>query len=173
LSQEKVEKHPMSSAEKTSMDLGEVIRTVTLPALAAWAIPGLGHAMIGQKARGGILFATVMTLFVAGIFLGGVDTFDTGKSGLVAWCQIGLAPCLPASQLVRSIATTTNRTGERLPYTPGLGKSQEQGWVFTGTAGLLNIIAILDLVLREPRRRGGEPQKGSEKEPQGGTEASA
>src|SRR4051794_39796608 len=48
-----------------------------LVALAGWLIPGLGYWLIGQKARGATIGLTILTLFVAGLLIGGVRTIDT------------------------------------------------------------------------------------------------
>src|SRR5215218_2300080 len=48
-----------------------------LVALAGWLIPGLGYWLIGQKARGATIGVTILTMFVAGLLIGGVRTLDT------------------------------------------------------------------------------------------------
>ena len=145
-------------------------------AFCAWLIPGLGHVLIGQGLRGLILFFTITGLFVSGVVLGGVDVFDRSKHAIVFFSQAAIAPTIPASIMLRTLKATTSdfRPDNHPPYTPALGKSEEQGSLFTGVAGLLNMLAIMDVFYREPRRRshkktGTNPATGTDPEASAGT----
>jgi hypothetical protein len=48
-----------------------------LVAVAGWLIPGLGYWLIGQKARGATIGFTILSMFVAGLLIGGVRTVDS------------------------------------------------------------------------------------------------
>lgn len=45
-------------------------------ALAAWALPGLGYALIGHRTRGLVIGVTVVMLFVSGLLIGGVRSLE-------------------------------------------------------------------------------------------------
>ncbi|MDB5296299.1 MAG: hypothetical protein JWO31_2282 [Phycisphaerales bacterium] len=45
-------------------------------ALAAWAVPGFGYALVGQRTRGVIVGITVVLLFVAGLLIGGIRSLE-------------------------------------------------------------------------------------------------
>ncbi len=45
-------------------------------ALLAIALPGAGHAFLGEVKRGLFIFAGVMGLFVSGLLIGGIDVVD-------------------------------------------------------------------------------------------------
>ncbi len=45
-------------------------------AIAGWVLPGLGYWLIGERARGTIAGVTILLLFVAGIFIGGIRVID-------------------------------------------------------------------------------------------------
>jgi hypothetical protein len=47
-----------------------------LVGLAAWALPGLGYWLIGHRSRGITVGVTVVLLFVAGLFIGGVRSLE-------------------------------------------------------------------------------------------------
>ncbi|QOV88056.1 DUF6677 family protein [Humisphaera borealis] len=47
-----------------------------LVALAAWALPGLGYALIGQRTRGITVGVTIVLLFVSGLLVGGVRSLE-------------------------------------------------------------------------------------------------
>lgn len=64
----------------------------------AWLIPGAGHAYLGRRIRGLVIFLTVTATFWTGIAIGGVMTVDrvyqpwwfvaqmmTGANGLISW----------------------------------------------------------------------------------------
>ena len=43
-----------------------------LALVLAWVVPGLGHMLIGQKARGAIFFVAIHGLFAMGLLIGGI-----------------------------------------------------------------------------------------------------
>jgi hypothetical protein len=59
-----------------------------LAAVAAWALPGLGYWLIGQRGRGVIVCVSVISLFVLGLLIGGVRVLEVPaeriRSGLCA-----------------------------------------------------------------------------------------
>ena len=42
-------------------------------AVMAWLLPGLGHVIAGERARGLVIGATLLGLFVGGLLIGGID----------------------------------------------------------------------------------------------------
>lgn len=55
--------------------------------VAAWLAPGLGHWLIGQKARGVILGLTVYILFGAGLLLGGIRAINPADQPIWTYTQ--------------------------------------------------------------------------------------
>lgn len=49
---------------------------VPVIALAGWVLPGLGYWLIGQRGRAMVSGITIVLIFLAGIFLGGVRVID-------------------------------------------------------------------------------------------------
>lgn len=49
---------------------------------ATWALPGLGHVLLGQPRRGAAIAAGVLGLFLGGLLLGGIDTVDRREDRL-------------------------------------------------------------------------------------------
>jgi hypothetical protein len=47
-----------------------------LVALAAWALPGLGYTLIGQRARGITVGVAIVILFVFGLLIGGARALE-------------------------------------------------------------------------------------------------
>ena len=109
-----------------------------LLALIGWLVPGLGHVGQGRAVRGALGGATVLTLFLSGVALGGHiyglrDTSEGLLSSLFGFCDLGSGLlCLGSKTL--GLAVTEH---------PQLYTS-EYGNVFLMVAGLLNFILSLD-----------------------------
>jgi len=143
-------------------------------AVCGWLLPGLGHALIGERRRGLIIGAAVGTLWLGGLLLGGVTVIDRyappdgdqstpgRRLALPFLGQAMIAPSwLVAVWNVRYAAPTwgypppapQERNGAQAPYSPSFGRMNEQGVLYTALAGLLNLLAIIDVVYREPGPR--------------------
>src|SRR6185436_3361442 len=53
----------------------------------AWLVPGLGHFLIGQKARGIIFFAAIHLLFGAGLLVGGIRSINPPEQPIWTYTQ--------------------------------------------------------------------------------------
>ncbi|MCE9588995.1 MAG: hypothetical protein K8S99_00545 [Planctomycetes bacterium] len=127
-----------------------------VPAVAAWLLPGLGHMLLGERQRGMILMATIGILWLTGFLIGGVSVFD--RQDHPAWFigQSLMAPSLAANVGFNSIKAgrPDPRPDDPSPaYEPSFGRVNEQSILYTALAGLLNLLAILDVLYREPGRR--------------------
>lgn len=110
-----------------------------LAALLAWAIPGAGHVYAGRAQRGLIICGVVLTMFVAGLLLGGhlFGLHNVSDVGLLAYvygfCNFGIGfvyfLCLWANL---GVADQAQRA------------TAEYGNIFLMIAGLLNFLAALD-----------------------------
>ncbi len=124
-------------------------------AIATWLIPGAGHFMLGQKGRGVIILASIGLIWVGGLFIGGVGVFD--RKGHPVWFmgQMLIAP----SVLVEGYHRSLQSTGGLPPrpddpngaYQPSFGHVHEQGVLYTSLAGMLNLLAIMDVLYRDPK----------------------
>lgn len=124
-------------------------------ALFAWFLPGFGHILIGERRRGCILFATLGILWTAGFLIGGISVFDrTDRHGFWPTLQSMMAPAVPLILIVdhwraqHPVLDPDNGS----PFTPSFGREFEQGQLFTGLAGLLNLLAIIDVLYRDSRQ---------------------
>jgi TM2 domain-containing membrane protein YozV len=122
-------------------------------AILGWLVPGLGHWILGCRARAVILFVTIGLTFWGGIALGGVkSTVDVQENQLwfipqsfagghaiaaVAWSEalpsMGPNQKNPPMDVLR-----------RYRYWPDV----DLGQVYTGVAGLLNLLCVLDVLAR-------------------------
>jgi hypothetical protein len=120
---------------------------VPISGLLAWLLPGLGHIYIGDVRRGLILMITIAVTFWGGVAIGGVaDTID--RKERTAWFMAQV--CTGAHGLV-GLAWSS-----RFPHDPGRVPapwlSVETGVIYSGVAGLLNLLAILDVLARAEQR---------------------
>lgn len=127
-----------------------------LAALAAWLLPGLGHVVIGERRRGYILMASIMALWLAGTLIGGISVFDRVEHKFWYLGQMLVAPSvvmeITHNHLLRPRPGVTPEPGDDPVYEPSFGRVNEQGVLYTALAGLLNLLAIIDVAYREPAR---------------------
>lgn len=149
-----------------------------LTALAAWLLPGLGHFIIGYRRRGLILGVTLLTLFGAGLLIGGVRVVDRERETLWFAGQSLIGPVAPVIDLYRRAlegqlshqvdehADAVRRElgeyadndrvllhmleeSEPVPaYRRSLGRVNELGTLYCTLAGVLNLLVILDVIGR-------------------------
>ncbi len=140
-------------------------------ALAGWLLPGLGHVISGDRARGIILCITIMSLWTLGLLIGGPTSLDrhtqpeeapgaVDHPRLSLWYlgQMLMAPGVVFDQVQNAIPRGPDRGRQRLmpdknpPFEPSFGRAFEQGQLFTALAGLLNLLVIIDVVYGKRRK---------------------
>lgn len=131
-------------------------------ALAAWILPGLGHFILGQKQRGAILCVTIGVLWLAGMIIGGISVFDHREHPAWFVGQMLMAPSVVMDQTI--VLKLKPHAGPTRPesdpaYEPSFGRVNEQGVLYTALAGLLNLLAILDVIYQDPRQRENDRDK--------------
>jgi len=138
--------------------------TALLAGLAGWLVPGAGHWMLGRRVRGVILFVVIHVLFWSGIVIGGVFTVDpreepwwhkaqlcVGSSGLWSHYRQQATFNALADRAVRerrrggpAKAVEQLKADKNLALVwPAAGPAR----IFTGVAGMLNLLCIIDAVL--------------------------
>jgi hypothetical protein len=140
---------------------------IALAGLLAWIVPGLGHIYIGHRRRGIIFLVTITATFWSGVAIGGVrGTVDPTERK--AWFMAELfngGNTLAALAFHRTLVASAT-TEFPLPHA-GHWLAVEVGIHYAGVAGLLNLLVILDVIVRaDPtvRRRltgGSVPQEGT------------
>ena len=125
--------------------------------LFAWAIPGAGHFYFGKKVRGAVFFGLVLATFALGLIQGGkVYLVDRSQplSYLATFANLALGPLdlvgreVVYERLVYRMPADNgpearrllNLTRERIRQ-----ETYEYGTTFLLTAGLMNILLILDV----------------------------
>ncbi len=136
----------------------------------AWLVPGLGHIFLGYRARGLIFLVTITATFWTGVAIGGVrGTVDPRERSLWFVAQLCTgANTLAAYGFNRAITPAPDPVDpSQARFVPPHWMAAEVGVHYTGVAGLLNMLVILNaLTLAEFRSRGGSsarpPPKGAQ-----------
>lgn len=126
-----------------------------IAAVAAWLLPGLGHALVlGEKRRGGILAASIGVLWLSGFIIGGISSFDHVDHPAWFLGQMLMAPSVGADMALQRLKQghTVPLPDQNPAYEPAFGRVSEQGILYTALAGLLNLLAIMDVLYRDGRR---------------------
>jgi len=111
-----------------------------LPLLAAWLIPGAGHFLLKKTGRGALIFASVLLMFLFGLLMRGMMfTPEKGADYLTSLINYGGFVCNLAAGAMYLL---TAMFGYAQPDMPGA--VHDYGTKFLVTAGLMNILAMVD-----------------------------
>jgi TM2 domain-containing membrane protein YozV len=111
-----------------------------LPVLAGWIVPGAGHFMLKRTGRGALLFGAVVLMFLFGISMTGtMFTAEKGPDYLTTLINYGGFLCNLAAGGMYLLATMFGYSQPDMP-----GDVHDYGTKFLVTAGLLNILAMVD-----------------------------
>ena len=141
-----------------------------LVAIAAWAMPGLGHVLIGQAWRGIAVGAAVLGLFIGGLLIGGVRVVDPpgyqdGRrletrdgSWVLLSRPVGSMvsrPWFVAQVLNGPVAIAAgagNVAAARAGYAKPTARLADIGTLYCAAAGMMNLIAVMDAASRAAGR---------------------
>jgi hypothetical protein len=137
-----------------------VIRAIALRiacALAGWAVPGSGHVLRGERAKGVLLAVVLLGCFLAGEAMSAFHAVSWYEHGIAFLAQIGAgAPTLAFT------AYDAARHEQRLENAPSgpipVPRLLDCGIMYTCVAGLLNFVLVIDLLFPlAGRKRREEP----------------
>jgi hypothetical protein len=157
---------PVKATSVPDTDTPAHNRLCPLEAAAGWLVPGLGHILLGQRVRGLILMVSILGLWLGGLVIGGITCVNSRDH--TAWFA-GQALVGPTIAVDFWRAAVTGGSIAPVPrqnpaYEPSYGRTNEQGILYTALAGLLNLLAIIDVVYCDPDRR-RPPRPASEAPP--------
>ena len=104
-------------------------------ALAGWFLPGAGYFLLKEKKRAIIIFVAVVSVFIAGLYIGSIGVVDPVGEKLWYVAQIMSSP------LVAALGHLTAGGGY-----PVYGRPNEIGQIYTSVAGLLNLLCVVNAV---------------------------
>lgn len=127
--------------------------------LLAWLMPGLGHWVLGERVRAVIFFVVINATFWGGVAIGGVRTTVTAsENGAWIAAQLCAGPqSLAALYLSRQqdrLAQTERRQIVKAPW-----PSSSIAVVYSGVAGLLNLLVIINALVRAESVASADPQR--------------
>jgi hypothetical protein len=130
-------------------------------ALLAWLWPGLGHIWaLREPKRGGLIMFGMLFLIVSGVLVGGIDSVDRKEDRLWFLAQALNGPIAFAIDAANQQYVKKLPDDERLLAT-SIGRPNEMGQLFVALAGLMNLVVMLDALVREPApaRPSGGPER--------------
>ncbi len=150
----------MPVAQPPSTRVRPASRWHFIAAVATWLLPGLGHLLLGQRARGWIIGVTILCLWGGGLALGGVSVIDWSRQRAWFLGQMLIAPSIAVAwqhdrlkaRYLLTRGPQPAREGEPEPaFEPAYGRMAEMGTLYTALAGMLNLLAMIDVIYRDPR----------------------
>ena len=102
----------------------------------AWLLPGAGHFYLGRRRRAAVFFAIVVFMFVLGLSIDGnlYTLKESGRALLRVLASLGTMGAGAIYFVARSLG----------PYGDVTSITYEYGTTFTLTAGLMNLLLVLD-----------------------------
>jgi len=111
-----------------------------LPVFAAWMIPGGGHFLLKKTGRGALILGSVLLMFLFGLFMRGMMfTPEKGVDYLTSLINYGGFVCNLAAGALYVLASIFGYNQPDMA-----GDVHDYGTKFLVTAGLLNILAMVD-----------------------------
>ena len=104
--------------------------------LAAWLVPGLGHALYGKPRKAIVLIVVLTAMFACGVAFNG-RLFPFGGSEPLVWLAAAAEWGLGLPRLMAAIAGWGGGVVPDVTY--------EYGNTFIIVAGMLNLLAVLDV----------------------------
>jgi hypothetical protein len=124
------------------------IAQLPIAGLLAWLVPGLGHLYLGHRTRGLVFLVTVTVTFWSGVAIGGVrGTIDSRERRLWFVAQVCSGGNAAVGWFFSQQLAPKDRKADN-PASKGPWASAEVGVHYTGVAGLLNLLVILDAIGR-------------------------
>jgi hypothetical protein len=127
--------HRQTKENSPAANVSNAIPFLLLVALAGWIVPGGGYFLLKERARALIICITIAVTFGLGLFIGSIGVIDYVGSWL--WFIVQMM----ASPLTAVFGYLTAGGGY-----PVYGKPNEIGQIYTSTAGLLNLLCIVNAV---------------------------
>src|SRR6266481_6040933 len=110
------------------------------PVVAAWLVPGAGHFLLKKTGRGVLLFASIVLMFLFGLFMRGMMFKpEPGADYLTSLINYGGFASNLAAGAMYLLSSMFGYNQADLP-----GPVHDYGTKFLVTAGLLNILAMVD-----------------------------
>jgi hypothetical protein len=133
---------------------------MAIAGVLAWILPGAGHLYIGERTRGIIFLVTIAVTFWTGVAIGGVkNTVNPRDRSLWFLGQICAGGHTLATLAWSKAIPEPAEQGSTSRY--AYGRAEEVSVVYTAICGMLNVLIILDALVRAEKRPGAVPARAS------------
>jgi hypothetical protein len=102
-------------------------------AVLGWWIPGGGHFAVGLRTKAIIIFCGIAFAFIAGIYIGSIAVIDAHTPWY--WAQLLNTPAV--AYLAHIV---------QVQHLNSVGRPREIGEIYTGIAGMLNLLCVVNAV---------------------------
>jgi len=102
--------------------------------ILGWWIPGAGHWIIGQYKRAAIIFISLIFAFGLGMYIGSIAVIDARTPWY--WAQFLVSPA----------AAYLAHLSSAVYHLDCYGRPREIGEIYTGVAGMLNLLCVVNAV---------------------------
>lgn len=117
-------------------------KSTPVAGVLAWLLPGMGHWYLGLRRQAIVVFVTLTVTFWGGVALGGVrSTVNIQENGPWLAAQLCAGP-----QTVAALMWSKSTPAE--PRYEASYPAADIAVVYTGIAGLLNLLVIIDALAR-------------------------
>ncbi len=113
-----------------------------LVALAGWIVPGAGYWLIGQRGRALAVGITIILMFIAGLFIGGLKAVDAPNAFTMQ--AILNKPWFIGQILAGPMTLATHYLAGAWKVDYSHARIYEIAVLYTAIAGMLNLMAIID-----------------------------
>lgn len=123
--------------------------------ILAWLLPGLGHWFLGHRRRARLIATGIGSLYLGGLLIGGLGVIDKETKPLWYYGQLLIGPLTPVVNAWHASHYPPKDPTYSVNHTyaqPSFSHGNEIPTLFTTVAGMLNLLAILDVIVL-PRRR--------------------
>jgi len=107
--------------------------------LLSWLIPGSGHWYLGLRGHFWVYFVSIEATFWLGMLVGGIrSTVDPQANPAWFFAQICAGLNAVAALILSNVPSAA----------PCYGKTLDVAVIYTGVAGLLNVLVVFDAMVR-------------------------
>lgn len=128
------------STAAASKEAAPPLNVWLMPVIAAWIVPGAGHFLLKKHGRAALLFTSVFLMFLFGLMMRGYMFTPEKGDPLTTLINYGGFVCDLASGGLYFIAMMLGYTQPDVA-----GQVHDYGTKFLVTAGLLNVLAMVDV----------------------------
>ena len=118
--------------------------------LAGWFLPGGGYFLLNKKKHAIVIFATITLTFATGIYAGSIGIIDP-------FGHLGAKLTYTGQLLTSPLVSLLGYLAAGGAY-PVYGRPNEIGQIYTITAGLLNLLCIVNAVYLAHLRQTGKQE---------------